>query len=114
MRIKRTLQNSAYAIASYALIAILGLVMRKVFLVYLNTDYLGFEGFFGDLFTILSVGELGIAGIIQYRVYRAIAEDNHDDERKIMAIYKLLYRIVGTAIVEIGICVVPFFKYFIK
>ena len=114
MRIKRTLQNSAYAIASYALIAILGLVMRKVFLVYLNTDYLGFEGFFGDLFTILSVGELGIAGIIQYRVYRAIAEDNHDDERKIMAIYKLLYRIVGTAIVVIGICVVPFFKYFIK
>lgn len=114
MRIKRTLYNSMYAIASYFLIAILGLVMRKVFLVYLSTDYLGFEGFFGDLFTILSVGELGIAGIIQYKIYKAIAEDNHDDERRIMAMYKLLYRIVGFSILAIGLLIIPFFRFFIK
>ena len=114
MRVKRTLYNSIFAIGAYAVLGILGLVLRKYFLVYLPTEYLGYEGLFYDIFSILSIADLGIAGIIQYKLYPAIAQKNEDEIRRLMAVYKILYRIVGAAILIIGIILIPFLKIIIK
>lgn len=114
MRVKKTLFNSIYAICSYAFIGILGLILRKFFLVYLPTDFLGYEGLFYDLFAIMSIADLGVAGIIQYRLYEAIAKDDKSNVSRIMAVYKVLYRIIGFGILCIGLLLIPFLKIIIK
>lgn len=114
MRVKRTLYNSIYAIVAYAIIGVLGLVLRKFFLVYLPTEYLGYEGLFYDIFSILSIADLGIAGIIQYKLFPAITNQKEEEVSKLMAVYKILYRIVGCAILLIGVILVPFLKFIIK
>ena len=114
MRVKRTLLNSIYAIGAYALLAVMGLILRRYFLIYLPTDYLGYEGLFYDLFSILSITDLGIAGIINYKLFPAIAKNDEKEITRLMAVYKVMFRIVGCAILLIGIILVPFLKYIIK
>lgn len=114
MRIKNTLKNSGYAIFSYATLALLSLVIRRFFLDRLPTDFLGYEGLFSDIFAILSIAELGIGNVINYRLYPALANNDETLINKLMSIYKLLYRIVGFGVLTIGIILVPFLKIIIK
>ena len=43
---------------------------------FLNIEYLGYQSVFGNVFSILSVAELGIGGIISFHLYREIVMDN--------------------------------------
>lgn len=114
MRIKNTLYNSIVSVLSYIVLAALALTLRKFFLIYLPTEYLGYEGLFSDIFAILGVADLGINGIIMYKMYPAIAANDENTLAKLMSVYKVLYRIVGCAIAVIGIILVPFLKLIIR
>ena len=114
MRIKNTLINSISSVGSYILIAILAIVLRKYFLIYLPTEYLGYEGLFSDIFAILSIADLGVGSIILYRMYPAIARNDEDEIAKLMAVYKVLYRIIGAGIAAIGLLLIPFLRFIIK
>ncbi len=114
MRIKRTLYNIIVAIGSYALIAVVAVILRKFFLQYLPTEYLGYEGLFSDLFAILSIADLGIHSIILYKMYPAIESGDEALISKLMSVYKLLYRIVGTGIAAVGLLLIPFLHFIIK
>jgi len=113
LRIKSTLYNSIIAVLSYVALAVLGLVLRKFFLVYLPTDYLGYEGLFSNIFAILSVADLGINGIVLYRMYPALNRQDEAQIQKLMSVYRLLYRIVGTGIAIIGVGLIPLLKVII-
>ena len=114
MRIKNTIRNSLYAVGSYLSLAILALVIRKFFLDRLPTDYLGYEGLFTDIFAVLSIADLGLATVISYRMYPALANKDERTLSKLMKIYKLIYRYIGTGIGVIGLLLIPFLKYIIK
>lgn len=114
MRVKKTLINSIYAILSYILIAVLALILRRYFLQYLPTEYLGYEGLFSDIFAILSIGNLGIGSIILYRMFPAINANDEKTITKLMAVYRLLYAIVGAGIALVGIILLPLLPYIIK
>lgn len=114
MRIKNTLYNSIIAILSYLALAVLGFVLRKFFLQYLPAEYLGYEGLFSDIFSILSVGELGINGVILYKMYPAIANDDEYELSRLMSVYQVLYRIVGSFIAAVGLILIPFLQIIIK
>lgn len=113
MRVKSTLYNSIVAVLSYIALAVLGIVLRKFFLQYLPTEYLGYEGLFSNIFAILSVADLGINGIILYRMYPAINRNDEQELQKLMSVYKFLYRIVGTGVAIIGVAIIPLLKVII-
>lgn len=114
MRVKKTLINSIYAVVSYVLIAVLALILRRYFLQYLPTEYLGYEGLFSDIFAILSIGNLGIGSIILYRMFPAINAKDEATIAKLMSVYRLLYKIVGFGIAAVGLILIPFLKIIIK
>ena len=114
MRIKNTLKNSMYAVVSYGVLAVLALIVRKVFLLSLPIELLGYEGLFGNVFALLALADLGVESVILYRLFPAFA---HKDEREInhlMCIYKKLYECVGVVIIVIGISLIPFLKFIIS
>ncbi|MCQ2081374.1 MAG: hypothetical protein MJZ11_06920 [Lachnospiraceae bacterium] len=114
MRIRNTLLNSFSSVGSYLLIAILAVVLRKYFLVYLPTEYLGYEGLFSDIFAILSIADLGVGSIILYRMYPAIARNDEIEIARLMSVYKFLYRIIGFGIAAVGLILIPFLRYIIR
>ena len=90
MRVKRTLKNSFYAITSYLLLSVLAIFVRKTFLWLLPIEFLGYEGLFGNIFSLIAIADLGIESIILYRLFPAFVKKKHDDINRLMRIYKLI------------------------
>lgn len=114
MRIKNTLKNSIYGIISYAFLAGLGLLIRRVFLQTLPVEVLGYEGLFGNVFALISLADLGLETVILYRLFPAFAHDDRQEINNIMAVYKYLYQIVGTVVFIIGLILLPFLRFLIS
>lgn len=114
MRLKLVFKNSIWSILSYLSTGIIALLVRKLFIVYLPVELLGYEGLFGDLFAIMSLANLGLDTIIAYRLYPAFAHKDESAICKLMNIYKTIYRIVGSIILLISSMLVPFLHFIIK
>ena len=89
-------------------------VVRTVFIQTLSTEYLGVNGLFTNILTILSFAELGFGTTIIYSMYKPVANNDKEKIKGLMDLYKKVYRIIGIVIAICGICVVPFLKYIIK
>ena len=114
MRIKNSMKNMIYIYACTLLIAILNFVVRRIFLDVLTVDYLGYDGLFISIFSYLNLSEMGIASIITYHMYSEIATDNIAQIRKLLSIYKIIYRFVGLFVLVAGMIVSLFLPLILK
>ena len=105
MRIKNSLKNMTVIYACTLLIAILNFVVRRIFLDTLTIDYLGYDGLFTSIFSYLNLSEMGIASIITFHMYSEIANHNTEQIRRLLCIYKLIYRAVGCFVLAAGMIV---------
>lgn len=104
MRIKRYLKNSVYSVINYLLILILSLLVRKALINNFSIVYTGYEALFTDIFTLLSIADLGIDNIIIYKLYEKLVADA-DGISEIMCIAKKIYKGIGVAILLLGILI---------
>lgn len=114
MRILNVLRNTGYSITSFIYIALLGIFVRKLFTQYLPIEFLGLEGLFSNIITMLSLAELGVSTVISYNLYREIANDNKKEINMLMALYRYVYTIIGSFIFCIGIVLFFFLPIFVK
>ncbi len=98
----RVLKNSIISVIGQILTLLLQFVNRRVFVMFLDIEYLGYQSVFGNVFSILSVAELGIGGIISFHLYREIITDNKREIGKLMYLYKWVYRIIATVMLVLG------------
>lgn len=105
-------KNSALTMLSSGVRQILTLLLtfvsRTVFIHTLGADYLGLNGLFSNILSILALSELGIGSAISFYLYKPIADKDSHRIRVLMNFYKICYRIVGLLILGIGMCLVPF------
>ena len=114
MRVLNVLRNSIYSIVSFIFISLLTIFVRKQFTQYLSVELLGLEGLFSNIISILSLAELGVSSIINYSLYKALAENDRDEINIIMNIYRYLYRIVGFIVLFISIGLYFYLPAFIE
>lgn len=113
-RIENSIRNSTVGIVSQTVNLLLGLVGRTVFIRCLSAEYLGVNGLFSNILTILSLAELGIGSAIVYNMYKPIAENDELQVSKLMNFYRRAYSAIGTVVAVLGVCVVPFLDVIIK
>lgn len=117
MKIERT-KNAKAGILTGILNKLVNLglpfITRTVLLYVLGTEYLGLSGLFSSLLSFLSLAELGVSNALVYSMYRPIAENDKTTTRALLALYRKLYRIIGTIILVAGLVCLPFLRYFIK
>ena len=101
-RTKKSARNALSGMISQIISILLSFVSRTVFIHFLSVDYLGVEGLFSNVLTILSLSELGIGGAIAYAMYRPMKEQNHDKVRQLVDFYHKAYKIIGFIIAIIG------------
>lgn len=91
-----------------------GFLVRTIFIHYLSADYLGVNGLYSNILSMLSLADLGFGTAMVYSMYKPLADKNYNKLRSLLQLYKRVYFIVGTMIFVIGISLVPFLEFFIK
>ena len=72
------------------------------------------NGLFSDILNLLALSELGIESAITYALYRPIAENNKEEQKSLMRLYRQYYRIVAFTVVLLGLLMIPFMDALIK
>ena len=89
-------------------------INRFLFVKFLSVEYLGINGLFSNVLSMLNIAELGIAGAMVYALYKPLSEENTEEIKSIMYLYKHLYRFVGMFVLVAGMMITPFLGYFIN
>ncbi len=110
----KTLKNSIISVVGQILTLLLQFINRRIFVMFLDIEYLGYHSVFGNIFSILSVAELGISGIISFHLYREIVTDNKQEIGKLMYLYKWVYRIIAAVVTVMGFVACIFVPYIVK
>lgn len=112
-RKKNSFRNMITAVSSNVLTIAVGLIAQAIFIKILGSEYLGLNGLFSNVISMLGIVELGIGSAIIYNMYKPIAEDNHEKIKSLMQFYKKSYRIIILIISIIGLLIIPFIKYIV-
>lgn len=112
-RTEFSMLNSITGVGGYFLNSVVGFVCRMIFVRCLADDYLGINGLFTNILSMLSLAELGIGASIAYALYKPLANKDNDKIASLMQLFKKAYIIIGCVVFALGIAVLPFLKYII-
>jgi len=113
MRKKLSLKNAVASIIQNSIAIIIGLVAQALFIKFLNIEYLGLNGLFNNIISMLGIVELGIGNAIVYKLYRPIAENDIETIKSLMNFYKKTYNIISAFVLIIGLIITPFLGYIV-
>lgn len=113
-RTEYSIINIFVGIGGYIFNTILGFVCRMVFVQCLSADYLGVNGLFTNILTMLSLAELGVGGAIVFALYKPLASNDQEKIASLMKVYAKAYRIIGAVIFVVGLILMPFIDLIIQ
>ena len=73
-RTLNSLKNIGTGVLSQIVVAALSFISRTVFINYLAIEYLGLNGLFGSILSLLGLAELGVGSAFIYSLYRLYIE----------------------------------------
>ena len=114
MRTRYTLINMVVNIGGQFLTMLLSFVSRMIFIRCLSAAYLGVNGLFSDVLSILNFAELGIGTAMVFSMYEPAARDDEQKLARLMNLYKWMYRAVAAFVLLFGLVLLPFLPYLIK
>jgi len=100
-------RNFMFSVISRTVGMITGLAGRTVFVRTLSSDYLGLGGFFGNIFSVISLCELGIGAAIAQSLYKPLAKGDDNQTAAVMNFYIKVNRIIAVITFFLSICAVP-------
>ena len=114
MRTKNSIKNIIVALILNLISIIIGLISQKVFISSLGTEYLGINGLFTNIISMLGIVELGLGSAIIYNLYKPVADNNKKKIKSLMRFYKISYRIIAVVVTIIGLLIIPFLGLIVK
>lgn len=113
-RIEKASKNIIYGYIGFFLTILTKFVVRTVFIYTIGTTYLGINGLYSTILSVLSLAELGIGTAMNYSLYKPVAENDNEKIKSIMHLYKIAYRWIALIVTIIGLVFVPFLSIIIK
>lgn len=113
-RAEASVKNSSFSIITQVLTVIINFIVKTFFIYTLGSEYLGINGLFSNIITMLSLADLGIGIAIPYSLYKPLSEKNNEKIKTLMKFYKKVYNIIGIFVLLIGLSITPFLPLIIK
>ncbi|UOO37043.1 hypothetical protein IZU99_07135 [Oscillospiraceae bacterium CM] len=113
MRTRKSLRNVVVTLLLQALTILVTFFTRQYFIRNLGADYLGLNGVFSNVLSILAMSEMGFATAFLVVLFRPIAEKDEARIRALMGYFRRLYNRVGLFIFFAGLAVIPAFPLFV-
>lgn len=107
-RTSNSLKNSISSLVSNCIAILVGFIAQAIFIRILGAEYLGLNGLFTNVLTMLGLFELGIGNAIIYNMYKPISENNTEKIKSLMLFYKKSYNLIACTVFLIGMLIMPF------
>ena len=108
MRTLNSAKNTIVSIIMSIITILIGLITQKIFIKILGTEYLGINGLFNNILSMLAIAELGIGSAIVYSLYEPIAKKDKEKIKTLLQFYKISYKMIALIVFIIGIILIPF------
>lgn len=112
-RTQRSAQNVLVGLGGQAIEMVLKFVGRTIFIYCLSAEYLGVNGLFGEILTMLSLAELGIGSAIVFALYKPLKNNDEKQIAALMNLYRKAYVVIGISVAVVGAALIPLLKYII-
>lgn len=113
-RVHNAARNVAYGYAGTFLTMLLGFVSRTIFIQTIGITYLGVNGLYSNVLSVLSLAELGIGSAMNYSLYKPAAVGDREQLKSLMALYRRAYRWIAAIVAGLGLALLPFLGIIIK
>lgn len=113
-RVDKVAKNMKIALICQALTALESFILRSVFVACLDEVYLGLNGLFADILSMLSLAELGFGTSIIFSLYKPVANSDKEKIKSLMRLYRNIYIIVGAFVLIVGLSLTPRIDLFLK
>ena len=113
-RTQNAIRNTKYSIISRVVTLILGFISRTIFIYVLGSQYLGINGLYTELLSVLSFADLGFGTAMTFAMYAPVAQQDYVQTVRLLDFYKKIYRFVALFILVAGLVLLPFLPYLVK
>lgn len=114
MNKRESLLNSFFSILNNIVNMLVGFVAQTFFIRILGTEFLGLNGLFSNIVSMMGIVELGIGNAIIYNLYKPMYCKDIDQIKSLVHFYKKMYNIIIIIIVILSIIILPFLKLFVS
>ena len=94
IRLRKTALNSGITLLFFILTVLVNFVARKMFLVYLGTEYLGLNTTLMSVIDFLFLMELGVTSSVAVALYKPLAENDQSRINELMWLMRYFFRYV--------------------
>lgn len=107
-RTQNSFFNIITGLSSSLLLILLSFITRSVFVRTLGEAYMGIEGVFSNILTMLNLANLGFDTAIAYKLYKPLELGDRHRLQLLMKLYRQVYFVMGCVILVMGLCLIPF------
>lgn len=113
-RTGNALRNMGFALAGQLLTLLAAFFTRGVFVRTLSAEYLGMNGLFSSILSLLSLAELGVGAAITFGLYRPLADQDTLEVKALMSFFRRAYVRIGLSIFFLSLLLLPFLPNLLK
>lgn len=113
-RTENAIKNIRITMLCQMIKIITGFASRTVFTWLLGVQYLGVQGLFSNILSLLSFVELGMGTAVVYNLYEPLKNGDKKRICQYLQFYKKLYRLVIAIIASLGLMLLPFLDELVK
>ena len=110
MRTEKSIKNSLAAIIVNISTMVIGFISQAIFIRILGAEFLGLNGLFNNILSMLAIAELGIGNAIIFSLYKPLVDSDKKTITALMNFYKKAYNVISLIVLALGICIMPFIK----
>ena len=113
-RSKNAVLNIIIGFAIQTLLLFITLIGRKIFVLFLSADYLGINGLYSNILSVLALAELGLGNVTQFFLYKPVADNDIDKITALMRYFRKIYTFISASVLFLGLLSIPILKYIIN
>ncbi|MDO4499437.1 MAG: hypothetical protein Q4B51_07455 [Coriobacteriaceae bacterium] len=113
-RLENSLYNVLTGVFGQILSFVLSFAIRTVFIQKLGELYLGINGLFTNILSVLNLAELGLGTAIVIEMYRTVETGDKEKTKQYLAFYRKSYYVIGSVILAVGMLTMPFLDMLIN
>lgn len=110
----KSAKNMIVSLGVQIVVLLLGFFSRYIFIHVLSAEYLGINGLFTNVLTLLSFTELGIGEALVFAMYKPMKEGNESKLKALLYFYKKAYTWIAIAVLAIGFIISFFVDGFVN
>lgn len=113
-RTTKSVFNVSISVINSFLLVLLNYIGRIIFVKYLDPSYLGINGLFTNVISILSIADLGIATTLTYSLYKPLKENDQNKINTLIHFFRKVYSLIAIAVLVFGLILMPLLPFIVN